>query len=441
MKTSHNAEWIRLDNASKIFPATCDNRDTKVFRISCELYEPVEAGLLQHALDRAIEAFPLYRSVLRRGVFWYYLESTNLRPEAAEESLPICAPLYIGDRRNLLFRVFYFGRRISLEVFHALSDGTGALWFMEALVHHYLVLRHGEAWPGAAPDYRHRSAVSGQKDDSFQRHFRREGWFRPGEKRPSRPRPTRAYRIRVRPSGDNRTHLVEGTVSTAALLDKAHVYGTTMTVFVTALFLQAIGKDMPAARRNRPVVLSVPLDLRQYYESATARNFFTTINVSYKFGNAPEAAAGAGSTAADPAGDTLSDIIAGVKESFRESRDQERLKDHLHQLLSLEQNPFTRLLPLPLKDLSLQIAYGIRGRRYTSILSNIGRVTMPEELQPYIRQFSICTSAKMPKITMCTYLDRTVVSFTSPSADTEIQRLFFRELARMGLAVEVATNL
>ena len=45
MKTTHNAEWIRLDNASKIFPATCDNRDTKVFRISCELYEPVEAGL------------------------------------------------------------------------------------------------------------------------------------------------------------------------------------------------------------------------------------------------------------------------------------------------------------------------------------------------------------------------------------------------------------
>ena len=41
--------WKRLDNASKIFPATSNNRDTKVFRLSCQLYEDVDPLVLQEA--------------------------------------------------------------------------------------------------------------------------------------------------------------------------------------------------------------------------------------------------------------------------------------------------------------------------------------------------------------------------------------------------------
>ncbi len=69
MKQQRKTEWTRLDNASKIFPATCNHKDTKVFRITCELYEAVEPERLQQALNRTIQSFPLYKSVLRRGFF------------------------------------------------------------------------------------------------------------------------------------------------------------------------------------------------------------------------------------------------------------------------------------------------------------------------------------------------------------------------------------
>ena len=52
--------WRRLDNAAKIFPATSNQKDTRVFRFYCELKEPVQGEALQTALDAALETYPLF---------------------------------------------------------------------------------------------------------------------------------------------------------------------------------------------------------------------------------------------------------------------------------------------------------------------------------------------------------------------------------------------
>ena len=64
--------WWTLDNAAKIFPSTSSSHNSKVFRFVCELQEPVEPLILQAALDKTIERFPMYRSVMKLGWFWYY---------------------------------------------------------------------------------------------------------------------------------------------------------------------------------------------------------------------------------------------------------------------------------------------------------------------------------------------------------------------------------
>ena len=119
-----SADWNRLDNAAKIFPPTSNERDTKVFRFSCQLKEPVQEQLLQQALDDVIGKFPVFCSVLKRGVFWYYLEHREIRPLALPEHKPPCSELYDRNRKNLLFEVTYYRRRINLEIYHALSDGN-----------------------------------------------------------------------------------------------------------------------------------------------------------------------------------------------------------------------------------------------------------------------------------------------------------------------------
>lgn len=45
----------------------------------------------------------------------------------------------------MLFEVSYHENRINFEVYHALTDGTGAMYFLEELVQNYLILAHPEA--------------------------------------------------------------------------------------------------------------------------------------------------------------------------------------------------------------------------------------------------------------------------------------------------------
>ena len=129
-------EWTRLDNAAKIFPPTTNEKDTKVFRFVCEMRDEVNHELLQEALDQTMLLFPFYRSVLRRGVFWYYFENTELKPEVREEHKLPCSMLYHPNRKDLLFEVTYYKERINLEVFHSLTDGTGALAFLKTLLYY-----------------------------------------------------------------------------------------------------------------------------------------------------------------------------------------------------------------------------------------------------------------------------------------------------------------
>ena len=98
-------KWSRLDNAAKIFPPISHGANTGVFRLSCELTEPADPALLQQALDETLLRYPYLKMVLRRGVFWHYLEQTNLRPLVEPEHEPPCAapdtPLPAPGKRPL----------------------------------------------------------------------------------------------------------------------------------------------------------------------------------------------------------------------------------------------------------------------------------------------------------------------------------------------------
>ena len=102
------ARWRRLDNAAKLYSAASNKRDTRVFRFYCELKEEVRKELLQEALDQTVETFPMFLMVLRKGLFWHYLEPCNLHPVVKEEYKEPCSRLYVKDKKTLLFEVTYY---------------------------------------------------------------------------------------------------------------------------------------------------------------------------------------------------------------------------------------------------------------------------------------------------------------------------------------------
>ncbi len=418
-RKKENLNWIKLDNASKIFPATYTNRDTKVFRISVELNDYVDKDILQASIDEAVEYFPIFNYVLRRGVFWYYFEYSNQKPKVEIESIPLCAPLYDKEKKNLLYRVSYFNKRINLEVFHALTDGAGVVWFMETIVHLYLTKKYTSDFYGKDLKLRHKAAISQMMDDSFAKYYSKEKITQNDDKKLRK-----AYQIKESFTEENITKLIEGTMSTKKVIDLSHKYNTTVTIFLTSLLIYSIIEDMPHKSKNLPVVISVPINLRQYFKSYTARNFFSTMNIKY----------------IPTAEDSLEKIVKFVSESFKSELTKEKLNHHLNKLISIEKNPLTRIIPLPIKDLALKFANKLTDRGITSSFSNVGKIELPHEFEPYVSQFSICVSARRPQIVMCSYRDKLVICFTSPFKETDIQRNFFTFLTENGIEIEITSN-
>ena len=72
------------------------------------------------------------------------------------------------DKKSLLFEVTYYKRRINFEVFHVLTDGTGATCFLKEIVKHYIVLAYGEA--DISLDKEH-ITIQDQESDSFRKYY------------------------------------------------------------------------------------------------------------------------------------------------------------------------------------------------------------------------------------------------------------------------------
>lgn len=409
--------WSRLDNAAKIFPSTTGKYDTRVFRFSCELAEPVDCACLSAALDEVMGFFPFFRCTLRRGMFWYFLEESDLKPSVHEENEPPCSQIYHRDHKELLFSVTYYRNRINLEIYHALCDGTGALIFLRMLVMQYLLEKHSEL-KNEKISMNYDASLFEMMDDSFQKYYT-------GRQKHARKKMPGAYHISGRRISEARMSVVEGSASVKQVIEQAHKYGVTMSVFLCGVLVDAIHAQMTARQEKNPVVLAVPVNLRNYFSSESARNFFSVINVGYNFSKSPG---------------TLEDIMASLKDSFERELAHDRISARVNEYCALEHNAFTRLVPLALKDIGLRIGNYFNERGVTAALSNVGKITMPDKLSPYIRSFSVFTNTSRPQMCMCSYKDSLVMSFTSPLLSREVERRFFRTLSEMGVELTVSAN-
>jgi NRPS condensation-like uncharacterized protein len=418
MQKRNHVSWSKLDNAAKIFPCTSNNRDTKVFRFACELKEEVNKSILQEALEQTLEDIPVYRSVLKKGLFWYYLESSTIKPVVQLETKQPCSPLYHKNKKSLLFEVTYYHKRINLEVYHALSDGTGALQFLKTLVQYYIMKSHPEDFEEKTVSMDYDASSTQQKDDSFYKYYTENN-------KKFKVKMGPAYRVKQPRLSENRISVIEGKLPIADVLKKAHEHHVTLTVFIASLFMCAIEKEMALKDKKDPVTIVVPVNLRKYFYSETIRNFFGVINISYQF---------------EKEEPDFEDVLNHIGKSMSEQLTVERLSERMNGLSALEHNMFARPVPLFLKDIIMREANRISEKERTASLSNIGKIDMPEELKPYIEGFDVFVSTNIIQICMCSYEENLTISFTSAYNGTDIQKNFFRSLTKMGIPVQIASN-
>lgn len=413
---SQTNRWLKLDNAGKIFPATSSRRETGVFRFSCELNEPVQEEVLQHALEKTLAQFPHFLYILRSGLFWYYLEASELKPKCHIENTGVCSQLFYRNKRHLLFDVSYFHNRINLETYHALADGTGVMQFLKYLVCSYLAETHPEAVRQELADEISPVPISARAEDSFKKYYKKI--------RKDRPKlPGHVYHL----TGMHAENYVitEGLMSCSAVLRLAKSYHTSLTIFLCALLILSIRQEMVLYNEKKPIVITVPVNLRQYFSSDTMRNFFGNIRVAYQFGHGK---------------DELENLIASLKASFEQGLTEENLRSIISGYMSIERNPFVKVVPLSVKNFFLRIARRMSNSGETMVVSNIGKTQLPQEILPYVHHMSVFASTIRLQACICTSGDVLSVGFSSSFEDTDIQRSFFRLLAGMGVEIEIKSN-
>ncbi len=180
--------WYRLDNAAILFPAVSNRDNANVFRISVILREKVESALLQEALLATIQKFPSFQVKMRKGVFWRYLEYNGAKPTVQKEEDTPCARLHEKENDGYLFRVTYFEKKISLEVFHTIADGNGAVAFLRTLTLEYLKRVHPEQIPADADIAELTDSSRRKTEDSYMVNY--------DPKQKKRTRVSRAYFLR-----------------------------------------------------------------------------------------------------------------------------------------------------------------------------------------------------------------------------------------------------
>ena len=405
-----NKKWYKLDNAGKIFPPTSSKNDPKVFRFACELYEEIDKDILQEALNQTLEDYPLFLCSLKKGLFWYYLETSSLKPRVTIEDNILC-DRFEGE---ILFRVSYYRKRINLEVYHALTDATGSLYFLKNLITNYLTIKYDIKDKFILDD----SSMYEKEDDSFEKYYNKSTKLKI-------PKAPKAYMLKGNKHLEDRLKVIEGIVSTKDVLSLAKQNKTTVTVYLTSILIKSIGATMSRKEKRKPVVITVPVNLRKYFKSNTARNFFNTITVEYKF---------------NEDNGSLEDIIESIDKQFKQKLTKENLDFQMNALAVLENVFLIRLVPVFIKDMVLKYFHMQSRFEQTMALSNVGIVEMPEKLQKYIKLFDVFASTDCTQICMCSYLDKMVLSFSSHFVDTEIQKNFFTELSRQNVDVIINTN-
>jgi hypothetical protein len=435
--------WYILDNAATIIPSVTDAVETKLFRLSATLAEDIDAGILQSALDAVVARFPYFAVEFRHGLFWHYLAPCNSRILLVDDAISPSQDYDVNKRGTCLFRVRVGGRRIACEFHHSLTDGTGGMRFLKNLLAEYC---RRAAPPSAGASNRRPAAWEDDPDlyaledspapeeyeDAYNRHYRE------AIPAPDRVRP--AFRLRSPPLPRHEYRTICGLIPLAEALATAKGFGASLTEFLAATYIDALqtiwlsqtAANQPTERDHaaRPnLVVSVPVNMRRLFPSATNRNFslFAFVSQDMRLGRRD-----------------FREIVERARLQLRFETDAKTMGRQLSRNVSASNSIFFRAMPLPLKTLVFRLFYHLFGENlYTAGLSNLGAASLPPGLEARVERFDFVPMPTREKteVSMISWRGILHVTFGSLGSSRELERLFFTRLRKLGLRVRIECNL
>lgn len=410
------SNWFRLDNAALVYPSAGRHGWTFVYRFSAVLKEPVLPEYLQQAVNDIMPRFPTFNVTLKNGLFWHYFDQKASFPKVQQEHEFPCSYFDLHGVEHLI-RILYFHHRISVEVFHSVSDGRGTLLFFNTLLHRYFSLQQKPI-----------SSLKGcvnyldipseeETQDAFQ--------VVTNHGKSNSHKERKALKIKGTPEDEGKGGTTYGKMRAQVVKELAQKYKTKLSIFLCSLLAYVVHKRNIGAKK--PVKISVPIDLRPFFEKETLRNFSSYINVEIE--NTQEK--------------TLEEIIEVFSQAFQKIN-KEFLLQNINANTKIQKNACVKLLPLALKDIVINISFKLLGEDYQTLaFSNIGVVQAPDEFSNHISHYEV--NLGRPKyntkgVAAICFNDSLVISFNSKIKERNLEKDFFRFLSAHNIDIYIYTD-
>lgn len=344
-----NEKYTDLDGAGIIYPYVANKDWNSVYRVEARLKTTVDFTKLEDAVKIMRNKYPYFFSRISTHGKKYVLKRAYCG-NIIYKSAPICKPFDIKNDETLL-RVVYTERTIGVEFFHGLTDGHGAQCFFNELLKEYfnIVFSKSSYDSPLATDLPINQSLLDTNDIY-------NDIYNLGGKGISRFL-SKAYQF------DNKgeTQYVAKSIAVSSSLLKlaAHRHNASITEYLCAVQIATIFQTQRV--KSKPVRISVPVDIRKFFEFTSARNASLYFLVEIKPNNISD----------------FDSLIKSVKKQFEQALNKENMQNLAYSNVKCAKMKAYNLLPIPLKKIALNIGYTKFGEnQFTSTITNLGVVRL-----------------------------------------------------------------
>lgn len=351
-----------VDNSAILYLALIRRHHTNVYRFTMTMTEPVCPDTLQKAMDHVTPRFPTIIAGFHPGFFEYSMVPAQPPRVMADPGLLRTMPL--AEIHRCAWRVYYRENEISIEAFHALTDGYGAVACLTTLVAEYLRLRYHMEIPVCQ--------TLRSLEDEPMAHELEDSYLLHQDGQPLHLPSRYSFQLQRTEGADWAVKSCSRSYPVGQILDASRRCGVSPTSMLSGLMASAIMEHQrqTAPASKKPVRIMIPADLRRMFSSRTLRNFilYALPTMEYREHKLP-----------------LRELMCSFQSQIKAQLESRRLASIMAYNVRTQNAPWFRAIPRTLKLAAMRFAYKFFGESNSSItLTNIGNVTLPDEMAPYV---------------------------------------------------------
>ena len=397
-----------IDNSAILYLALMRRRHTNSYRFTMTMREEVDPDVLQQAMERVYRRFPTIIAGFRRELFHYRV----IPADAAPLVLPdpgVLIPMSREEIKTCAYRIFYRGKDISYEGFHAAADGYGAVASFTTLIAEYLRLRYCTQIP-VCSTLRHvdEAPHDHELEDSYLTHQEGKPLHLPSRYSYQLPG---VYR-------EPRVYPCSRIYHTDKVLAAARKHGVSMTSMLSAILASAIMEIQTRhTKKLKPVRIMVPVDLRRMFGSKTLRNF-----ILYAL------------PTMEPGDEILPirELLHRFQGQIKAQLDPRRMASIMAYNVRVHASFLFRAIPVGLKCAVMRLIYRFFGESNSSItLTNIGNVQLPEEMASHVETMQCILTPRAGSPYNCSVIalnGRLTITFSRFCRQPKLESVFFAKL-------------